>query len=197
MTTNILSYTRKYCCLMLLALPLSLQAQQSFERQKDSMKRAFMRKDSLRRQSVPQDTVKNVLIKSPFFVIYNTTTSVISGIQKISLQGIRFRHSHFLNLVINAGLTKPVNVSEQSKLYLALADGKNIILTISGGARSKGNGKNSSDLKLMYNLPDSEFKRLLNGNIVSIKMEYDGGAWVFDINNAAAGNIKRACFLTK
>ncbi|MDB5089166.1 MAG: hypothetical protein JWR09_3160 [Mucilaginibacter sp.] len=191
-------YARRYGCLLMLLAPLFTQAQKSMAQKRDSMKREFMRMDSLRRLSVPQDTVKNVLTKSPFSVIYHVSKQGAPGVQQLSLQSARFRHSHFLNILLKAGLTKPISVSEQHKLYIEFTDNKTITLYSMGRASPKGNGtRSSSNFTLVYALPDKDLELLLSKKIVSVKIDYDGGNWIININDAASENIKKVCSFTK
>jgi hypothetical protein len=184
---NILSYLRKCCCLVLLCMPQLSYAQKSIEQKVDSMKRAFKRMDSIRRQSGPKDTVKNILIKSPLEIIYHVQKPEVLGIKQLSVQAVRFRHSHYLNLVLSAGLAKPMMVNEQSRLYLISADNQTIILNSMGSGLSKGTEKrNTSELKLTYNLSESDFGFLLSKKIVSVRMEYAGGEWVLNIGSEGA-----------
>jgi hypothetical protein len=128
----------------------------------------------------------------------NPSKSVVSGVQQLSLQTLRFRHSRYLSLVLKAGLAKPVLVNEQSKLYLTSADNTTITLNSGGKAISKGSEKrNSSELRMVYNLTEDDFRFLSGKKVVSAKIDYVGGEWVLNIDNDGSENIKKACVLTQ
>ena len=111
---------------------------------------------------------------------------------------VRFRHSHYLNLVVKAGLTKPVSVNVQDKLHLVMVDNTSIVLNSIGKGISKGSEKrNSNILRLAYNLTDDDFKSLLSKKITAIKIAYTEGEWIVNIGNDGSENIKKACTLTR
>jgi hypothetical protein len=192
---RILAIICRYSLLLCLLAPLTSLAQQSIETKKDSLKQAFLREDAIRTRARAVDTMKIKFIKSPLLVISTSSKPLISANQQLSVQGIRFRHSHYLNFLLRANMVKPITISEPTgKLYLTLDDQSTIILNFEGRVTSRGNGmKNSSNLKFEYKLPDEDFKLLLNKKVIAIKMDGDGLSYAFNISSSDQSVIQKAC----
>ncbi|MEN0052355.1 MAG: hypothetical protein AAGC65_01735 [Mucilaginibacter sp.] len=161
------------------------------------MKQAFKKMDSVRRQSEPKDTVKNLLTKSPREIIYSPTKTEFLGIKQVLAEVVRFRHTRYLNLTVKAALAQPVMVNEQNKLYIVSA-GQMISLSSIGRTGSKGTEKrNVNELQLVYSLPEDDFKLLSSQKVTSVKIDYDGGEWVLNLDVEGSEKIKKICMQSR
>jgi hypothetical protein len=196
MIKNILKYTRKYALVLFLGLPAVSFAQHAFDRQVDSMRKEFFRKDALRRTALPADTGKSQILKSPFLLLYQSPKAATGNSQQLQVQGIRFSRSHFLNFLLRANGTKPFSLNGNSKLYLILADKSSIPLSFAGKADPRGNGmRNSSDLPFEFSLPEAVYQLLTVKEVVVLKLDYEGGSLFYDLGNRGGQALKKACLL--
>ncbi|MCO5950593.1 hypothetical protein [Mucilaginibacter flavidus] len=164
-----------------------------FQKEIDSAKSRFWQADSLRRMHRPKDTVRNALEQSPFVTIYQEPKAIIVGVHLVQLQLVRFRHEYFLNVVVRAGLIKPVVVMEKAGLELSMADGKTIKTASLGRAVPRGSEvRNSSNLSMIYRLTADDAKRLKAGTLNSIKIAYDSGQWSLSTTPSGAINLTAA-----
>lgn len=191
-------YCKNFCLLFLLIAPLTTFAQVPVMQKKDSLKmdsilQDFKRKESIRLDLYAKDTIKSTLFKSPILTIYST--SQIAGIngKQLQLQAIRFRHTHYIKLLLTASFVGPVQVDEKETLQLFFDDNTNISLPVIGKFIVHSSAMRlKSDLSPEYMVRKIELLSLLNKTVTSITLNYTGGSINLDIDENGAANIKNA-----
>lgn len=179
--------------LFLFASAASFGQQNDIAAKMDSAKRTFFKQDSLRRsyEEHDRDTVKNILRQSHYFTIYGGEAKAgEAGVQQVDLQLVRFRHQHFINVVVRAGLSRQVTISPNSKLSFGTTDNASLTLNSGGLATAQGiAGHSCAELRMIYSLSESDFRTLTNKRVNWISIAYDGGSWDLPVNMAAIGKV--------